>query len=206
MAGTGKKPATYQDVLDAPEREVAEIIGGELHLSPRPGQPHTMVSSALGVLLGGPFQFGHGGPGGWLILDEPELHIVGEVVVPDLGGWRRERLPEVSHDAYFTLSPDWVCEVLSRSTMAVDRADKLPIYARAGVRHVWLVAPASRTVEVFRAHEGGWLLVAVHRDDARVRAEPFEAIELDLSMLWASIAPPPPRGSRAAEEFGEYGY
>ena len=163
------------------------------------------MSSALGVLLGGPFQFGNGGPGGWLVLDEPELHIVSEIVVPDLGGWRRERLPQVPNAAFFSLAPDWICEVLSQSTAAVDRADKLPIYARAGVQHAWLVSPILRTLEMLRAHEGGWLLVGTYRDGARVRAEPFNAIELDLSMLWASMAPPPPRGTRASEAAGEYG-
>jgi Uma2 family endonuclease len=206
MAGTGKKPATYQDVLDAPDHEVAEIIDGELHVSPRPGGPHTLVSSALGGLLVSSFHFSISGPGGWLILDEPELHIVGEIVVPDLAGWRRERLPEVSSAAFFTLAPDWVCEILSTSTAAVDRTDKLPIYARAGIKRVWLVSPAQRTLEILRAHEGGWLLVATYRDAARVRAEPFDAIELDLSMLWASIAPPPPRGTRASEPASEYDF
>lgn len=206
MAATGKKPATYQDVLDAPEHQNAEIINGELHVSPRPGGPHTVVASALGVVLGAPFQFGISGPGGWLILDVPELHIVGDIVIPDLAGWRRERLSEVPDAAYFTLAPDWACEVLSQSTAAVDRADKLPIFARAGVKHVWLIDPRQRTLEILRAHDGDWLLVGTHRDAARVRAEPFDAIELDLSMLWASIAPPPPRGSRAAEIAGEYGY
>jgi Uma2 family endonuclease len=155
------------------------------------------------------FHFGISGPGGWLILDEPELHIVGEIVVPDLAGWRRERLPEVTDAAYFTLAPDWACEVLSRSTAAVDRNDKLPIYARAGIKHVWLINPGQRTLEVLRAHDGGWSLVDTYHDAARVRAEPFDAIELDLSMLWASIVPPPPRGSRAAElgrEYGDYDY
>jgi Uma2 family endonuclease len=192
-------------VLDAPEHMVAEIIDGELYLSPRPGGPHTSAASRLGHVLGPPFDLGNGGPGGWLILYEPELHLGADIVVPDFAGWRRERLPLVPNEAFFTLAPDWVCEVLSRSTAALDRAGKLPIYARAGVRHAWLVDAIQRTVEVLRAQQGSWLIAAVHRGDVRVRAEPFDAIEIDLSALWAAIAPPPPPGSRASEEAAEYG-
>jgi Uma2 family endonuclease len=204
VADPAKKRATYQDVLNAPKHLVAEIIGGELRLTPRPGGPHTAASSTLGFVLGPAFHLGSTGPGGWIILDEPELHLEQEIVVPDLAGWRRERLPEVPNQAFFTLAPDWVCEVLSRSTAASDRADKLPIYASSGVKHVWLVDAIQRTLEVLRAHEGKWLIVAVHRGDVRVRAEPFDAIEIDLAILWASIAPPP-YPTRASEEAAEYG-
>ena len=203
MADPAKRRATYQDVLDAPDNVVAEIIGGELRLSPRPGGPHTGASSALGFLLGPPFQFGSGGPGGWIILDEPELHLGDEIVVPDLAGWRTDRLPAVPNDAFFTIAPDWVCEVLSRSTAVHDRAEKLPIYAGAGVRHTWLVDALQRTLEILRLHDGKWLIVDVHRGDVRVRAEPFDAIELDLSVLWAHLSPPP-RRSRASEAADEY--
>src|SRR5437016_825432 len=137
MADPAKKRATYEDVLRAPEHVVAEIINGELRLSPRPGKPHARATSSLGIELGGPFDRGRGGPGGWIILDEPELHLGEEVVVPDLAGWRRERMPTLDEAAYFTLAPDWICEALSKSTEADDRADKLPIYAAAGVEHAW---------------------------------------------------------------------
>jgi len=204
MGDPVKRSAMYQDVLDAPDNMVAEIIGGELRLSPRPGGPHTAATSNLGYLLGPPFQHGSTGPGGWIILDEPELHLGDEIVVPDLAGWRKERLPEVPNAPFFTLAPDWVCEALSRSTAATDRAEKLPIYASAGVKHVWLVDAVQRKLEVLRAHAGTWLIVAVYRGDQRIRAEPFDAIELDLSLLWANISAPPPRGSRASEAADEY--
>jgi Uma2 family endonuclease len=190
-------------VLDAPEHLVAEIINGELHLSPRPAGPHTAAASALGYELGPPFHQGKNGPGGWIILVEPELHLGEQIVIPDIGGWRRERMPTVTRDAYFTLAPDWVCEMLSRSTEAIDRAKKLPIYAAAGVQHAWLVNARQRTLEVLRLHEGKWLTVAVHLGDQRVRAEPFDAVDIDLSALWADIAPPPP-GARASEPQAEY--
>ncbi|MDB4962289.1 MAG: hypothetical protein JWP01_2288 [Myxococcales bacterium] len=202
MAIPTRRKATYQDVLDAPAHKVAEIINGELRLSPRPAIPHASVASALGEELGPPFKRGKGGPGGWIILDEPELHLGEEdIVVPDLAGWRRERLPMLSEDAYFTLPPDWLCEVLSKSTEKMDRAEKLPIYAAAGVGHVWLISTRLRMLEVLRLHEGKWLTLAVHRDDERIRAEPFDAIELDLSVLWSDL-PLPTRASEGAAEWG----
>jgi Uma2 family endonuclease len=111
-----RKPATYADVLAAPDHVVAEILDGELHLSPRPAPRHAAASSGLGGALHGPFDRGRGGPGGWRILDEPELHLGADVVVPDLAGWRRTRLPRLPDEAYFTLAPDWICEVVSPST------------------------------------------------------------------------------------------
>jgi Uma2 family endonuclease len=206
MADPAKRRATYQDVLDAPDNLVAEIVGGELRLSPRPGGPHTGAAARLITLLAPPFDLGSGGPGGWIILLEPELHLGDDIVVPDLAGWRRDRLSAVPNDAFFTLRPDWVCELLSRRTAVHDRAEKLPIYASAEVPNVWLVDPVQRTLEVFRRQGDTWLVVAVHRGDVRVRAEPFHAIELDLGLLWANLAPPPLRGTRASESATEYEY
>jgi Uma2 family endonuclease len=139
--------------------------------------------------LGPPFRRGRGGPGGWLLLFEPELHLEGDILVPDLAGWRRERLSNIGDEAYFVLRPDWVCEVLSPSTEKLDRSVKLRSYARSGVPHAWLVNPLLRTLEVLRLTEGGWLTVAVHSDRDRARAEPFDAIELDLALLWSELAP-----------------
>lgn len=166
---------------------MAEIVDGVLIVNPRPAFPHAAASSALGEELGGPFKRGRGGPGGWVLLDEPELHLGPEpdVLVPDLAGWRRERMAEMPRGAFTTLAPDWVCEVLSPSTEAVDRGDKLPIYARELVRHAWLVDPLVRTLEVLRLEDGAWRIVGTWHDDAKVRAEPFDAIELELALLWA---------------------
>jgi Uma2 family endonuclease len=200
MAVPTRRRATYQDILDAPEHKVAEIIDGELRLSPRPAGAATSVGSVLGAELYAPFGRGRGGPGGWIILDEPELHLGEDVLIPDLAGWRRERMPVVENVAGFTLPPDWICEVLSPSTERTDRAEKLPIYASVGVGHAWLVHPRHRTVEVLRLHDGKWLTLAVHRDDQIVRAEPFDAIEIDLANLWADLP------SRASEPAAEYGY
>jgi len=188
MGQPARPRATYEDVLRAPEQVVAEIIDGELILSPRPGGPHSAAASILGGLLIGPFGLGRGGPGGWILLDEPELHLGDDILVPDVAGWRRERLPAVPDAPYFTLAPDWICEVLSERTARTDRADKLTIYARQSVAHAWLVDPRQRTLEVFRQERGRWVLLGVHRDEAVVRVEPFDAIELELGLLWANVA------------------
>ena len=185
------KRATYEDVLNAPENKVAEILDGELFLSPRPAPRHTVASSEIGMAIGPPFHRGVGGPGGWWILDEPELHFGEQVVVPDLAGWRRERMPVMPEEAYFSLAPDWICEVLSPSTTRIDRGRKLRIYAGAGVPHAWLVNPQDRTLEVLRLRDGAWTIVAVWEDAAVVRAEPFEAMELDLGSFWAQPPTPP---------------
>ena len=195
-----KKPATYQDVLDAPEHMVAEIIDGELHLSPRPGGPATSVASFLAADLINPFSRGRGGPGGWIILVEPELHLGDDILVPDLAGWRQERMPVVPEAAYFEVAPDWICEVLSRSTEKRDRLQKLRIYARAGIQYAWLVHPRRRTLEAFKLQEGRWLSIATLGDSDRARIEPFDAIELDLGLLWANL----PLPTRAGEESAEY--
>lgn len=184
-----RRPATYEDVLAAPPHEIAEIIAGELRLSPRPSGAHASVASNLGEELGPPFKRGKGGPGGWIILDEPELHLQQDILVPDLAGWKRERLPKVEDVAFFSLEPDWVCEVLSPSTEKKDRAQKIGIYLRERVRHVWLVDPRPRTLEVLQWDERGWIIVGVYRDDQRIRAAPFDAIELELSVLWSDLAP-----------------
>lgn len=184
-AKRSSQPATYADLEALSPNVVGEILCGVLHANPRPALAHAAAASALGEELGPPFKRGRGGPGGWVILDEPELHMGRDVLVPDLAGWRRERLPEIPHAPFTSIAPDWVSEVLSESTEAIDRGDKLPIYARERVGHVWLVDPIVRTLEVLRLDGETYRMIATFRDDAKVRAEPFDAIELDLATLWA---------------------
>lgn len=185
MIRPARRSATYQDVLDAPEHMVAELIEGELYLQPRPAQPHAEATSVLGMLLGPPFRLGRGGPGGWRIQDEPELHLGAHVLVPDLAGWRVEAVPEVDlTKAFVEAGPQWICEVLSPSTRRIDRIKKLPIYAEHGVAHAWLLDPLARTLEVYRLEGGRWSLVGGYEEDAVIRAEPFDAVELPLGELW----------------------
>ena len=176
--------ATYQDVLDAPPHRVAEIVDGALHTHPRPAMPHARAKSVLGWTLGGPFDHDAGGPGGWWIIDEPELHLGEDILVPDLAGWRRERMPEYPDSAYATLAPDWACEVLSASTRRLDLQGKRPVYAREEVRHLWLVEPTDRTLEAFELREGEWALLAAAKDDDPIRIRPFDAITFSLGDLW----------------------
>ena len=184
------KRATYDDVLNAPEHEVAEILDGELVVSPRPAPRHAVAFGRLLGDLGAPFDRGRGGPGGWWIIGEPELHLGEQVLVPEIGGWRRERLPALPDQAFFSLAPDWVCEVLSPSTERIDRGRKLRIYAEAGVAHGWLLNPIERTLEVLSLRDGAWTIVNVFTESEQVHAEPFDAVELDLAGLW--VEPPTP--------------
>jgi len=181
----GKRAATYDDLVSLPENMVGEIVDGELFASQRPAPRHAMAATALGGEIYGPFQMGRGGPGGWWILDEPEVHLGPDVLVPDLAGWRKERMPKMPDAAWFDLAPDWVCEVISPSTGRLDRIKKVRIYAREGIGHAWLVDPLQRSLEVLRLQDGRWTLAGAHEENERVRAEPFDAIELDLSALWS---------------------
>lgn len=174
-----------------PPEMVAEILDGELFTFPRPARPHTRSASRLTMKLGNAFDLGDNGPGGWVILREPEVHRGPrpDKIAPDLAGWRRDRLPDAFGDedtiAHYDVAPDWVCEVISPRTERVDRGKKMRIYRREGVGHVWLLTPLLRTLEVYRLEGGKWLLLETYEDDAKVRAEPFDAVELDLGSIWA---------------------
>ena len=176
--------ATYQDILNLPEAKTGEVVSGELFVSPRPPIRHARSASAIGGRLMGPFNDGDGGPGGWWILDEPELHFNQDVVVPDLAGWRRDRMSQLPDASYISQAPQWICEVLSPSTTRIDRVIKMPIYVREGVEHAWLVEPERRTVEVFALSEDRWTLLRTFSDDDAMRASPFDAIDINLAGWW----------------------
>ncbi len=183
---TANKYGLYDQLMTLPEGLTGEILNDQLHTQPRPSGAHTGVESALQIELGGPFDRGRGGPGGWRILVEPEIHFVRdrEVCVPDLAGWRRERLAELPRDQRFDVVPDWVCEILSPSTESKDRGIKMPIYARYGVPFAWLVDPLKRKVEAFVLSEGNWRHSRIHHGDETVSLPPFEAVPLELPALW----------------------
>lgn len=188
MATTGllKKPATYEDLLLVPDHLVAEILDGELYATPRPAVRHAHAATMLGGEIVGPFGRGRGGPGGWWILYGPELHLHTDVIVPDLAGWRRSRLAAIPDAPALTVAPDWVCEIVSPSTEGIDRGKKRAIYAREAVSHLWLINPGTETLEILAFEGSRWTLVATHVGAVTVRAEPFEAVDLDLSVLWSS--------------------
>lgn len=177
--------ATYAELLAAPDHHVAQLINGELFVTPRPAIRHARASTKLGAILDGPFDSGERGESGWIFLDEPELHFGEDVIIPDLAGWRRPRFPpEAADAAYVTVAPDCVCEVVSPRTERLDRAGKADVYAREGVAYFWLINPAVRTLEVLRLMDGRWLRLAGFSNDDRVRAEPFQDFALDLAALW----------------------
>lgn len=188
----GKRAATYEDVLLAPDDKTAQVLEGQLILTPRPRFEHQAAAGALREDLG-PFirKPGPKGPGGWWILMEPELHLDRDIVVPDAAGWRRERMPELHRVAYSDLAPDWVCEIISPSTAGHDRVVKMRIYARENVGHVWLVDPAMRTIEVFRLKDQEWVLAQTAFGSAPARVEPFAQVELELSRWWGETPDPP---------------
>lgn len=178
----------YKQLEALPENQVGEIINGTLHANPRPAGPHGRAASVLGMLIGNPFDIGSGGPGGWWIIFEPELHLGEQVLVPDIAGWRHETLPQIPDDHRFTTAPDWVCEVLSPSTGKTDRIEKMPIYAQAGVMYLWLADPRIQTLETYKLVGLSWTLTGSYKDNERVSAEPYEATEIDLASLWRTSA------------------
>lgn len=179
------RPATYRDLAAAPPHMVAELIGGALHLQPRPRPRHALAALHLGAEIGAPFSRGTGGgPGGWVILVEPELHLGEDVLVPDLAGWRKERLTPFPEETGIAVPPDWACEILSPSTRRLDLTLKRDICAREGVAHLWFVDPDARTLEAFGLEGGRWVLLSALAGDAPVALAPFAAVSFPLGALW----------------------
>lgn len=193
-----RQPATLRDLDDLPEHVIGHIVEGELIVLPRPDMPHALVAVNLLMDLAGPFKRGLGGPGGWIITAEPKIYFGENLFIPDVAGWRRERF-EPPRKGPTNVAPDWICEILSPSTKRFDRFTKLPIYARASVGYTWLIDPSSRTLEVLRLHEEQWLITGMYQNDDKVRAEPFEAVELDLALLWEDV-PADPEAAGSEEE------
>ncbi len=178
------RKATYADLQALPENMVGEIIHGVLDVQPRRAPRHGIAANSLGDELASPFQKGRCSPGGWIFIDEPELHLGTDIVVPDLAGWRREALPELPKTAWIETRPDWVCEVLSPLTTRLDREARREIYAREGVGHLWVLDPVERYLEVFALSAGSWLLMSTISHSDAVSAPPFEAISFPLSNLF----------------------
>jgi Uma2 family endonuclease len=184
MAELAKKYATYEDLFTIPENMMGEIIDGELMAAPRPSKRHVYAASSLDKEIGPPYQLGQGGPGGWVILVEPEIKFQKDILVPDLAAWRRERFPISEETNWISVTPDWVCEIPSPGTLRNDKVKKMPIYASHAVEHAWLIDPIVMALDVFRWESGRWLLLGSFAGDDKVRAEPFEEIEFDLGNLW----------------------
>ncbi len=186
-AGPLGRGATYKDLCEVPDHLVAEILEGDLWVSPHPAPRHQHTAAMLTAEIVPPFQHGNGGPGGWWLMYEPEIHLNDDVLVPDLAGWRRDRLSKIGDKAHMTQAPQWVCEILSPSTEKIDRNQKLRIYAREGVCHVWLVHPIKRTLEVLRLADGRFVGLTTLKDDAVAQAEPFDAVPFPLTRIWPQL-------------------
>jgi len=185
------QPTFYESLKALPEGVTGEILDGQLYTQSRPSGPHGRASSILFTKVG-PYDNDIGGsPGGWWICIEPEVHFVRdtEVAVPDLAGWRRERMPYLPEDQRFEVVPDWVCEILSPSTKRKDREDKMPLYARYGVRYAWLIDPVEHTLEIYQLEADAWVEVGRFTSADQVVAPPFEAVSFGLEVLWTPRRP-----------------
>ncbi|HEX4954190.1 MAG TPA: Uma2 family endonuclease [Thermoanaerobaculia bacterium] len=185
MAEPPRRPAGWEDIVAAPEGQKAEVLAGELTLHPRPRPRHGRAQIALGGSIGAPFDFGEDGPGGWWIVAEPDLYFgPHDIVSPDLVGWRRERLPELPEARPVTVVPDWICEVLSPSSIQRDRVLKADLYLRAGVPHYWLLDIPARILEAFEARQGGWFRLGGWAPPQRAAIPPFDAVEIEVARLF----------------------
>ncbi len=185
MAELARKQATYDDLHSVPENMTGELIDGELIVTPRPSRKHIYAASALQIEAGSAYQFGRGGgPGGWIILLEPEIMLGGNILVPDLAGWRRERFPVAEETNWIAVPPDWVCEVISPGTIRLDKIRKMSLYGQHRVQYLWLIDPVARTLDVFRLETEKWVVAGFFAHDDKVRAEPFQEVEFELSNLW----------------------
>jgi Uma2 family endonuclease len=178
------KPATYADLEKVPPHLVAEIIHGVLETHPRPLPRHGAAAFSLSGELSSPFQRGRGGPGGWIFMVEPELHLEKNVLVPDLAGWRRERLPTMPEQVGITTTPDWVCEILSPSTARIDQGPKRSLYAEWGVAYLWMLDPATRVLDGYQLVAGKWVLQGTATGSDEVCLPPFDAISFSLDSLF----------------------
>ncbi|MBI4817343.1 MAG: Uma2 family endonuclease [Deltaproteobacteria bacterium] len=179
---------SFREIISAlPPHLRGEVINGRLTVMPCPAPRHANAAGALHDQLGPAFQRARGGPGGWWILAQPELTLGDpdfEPIDPDVAGWRVQTMPHLPEAAAVSIVPDWVCEILSPSTEVYDRAEKLPYYARAGIKHAWIVDPEGLVLEAFENDAGIFRPIGSWRDDALARVPPFEAIDLELSWLW----------------------
>jgi Uma2 family endonuclease len=185
MAEPANKEATYSDLFDIPENMTGEIINGELIAAPRPSRRHVYASTSLGGKLTPPYQFGEAnGPGGWIIIIEPEVGLGRNILVPDLAGWKRERFPVAEDHNWISTPPDWVCEVLSPGTAKIDKTGKMSIYAQHTVPYLWFIDPLAKTLDAFRLENGKWVVVGLFVGSDTIRIAPFEEAEIDLNALW----------------------
>lgn len=189
MSTPARRLATWEDVASLPEGDRTEVLAGELYAGPSPLPRHGRVQGTLSHQVGGPFDFGRDGPGGWWIIVEVDAELTRhDVLRPDLSGWRRQRLPLFPDERPIRVVPDWVCEVTSPSSVRADKVVKPRIYLAAGVPFLWTVDPEERLLEAFESRDGAWLRLGVWGDGDVARIAPFDAVEIDVGLLFPPTA------------------
>jgi len=193
MTETVRKLATWDDLLATlDDGRTYEIIAGLMEALPRPRPGHGNAQALLSGEIVRPFQRGRGGPGGWWIIIEPDVELTtNDIIVPDLAGWKRDKVPEFPHDRPIRFVPDWICEVLSPTNQKRDRVVKANLYLTCGVMYYWILDVQERTLEAYSAKEGSWVRLGAWTDGDTSRIPPFDAIELEVEGLF----PPPPSSS-----------
>jgi Uma2 family endonuclease len=175
--------ALWAELEALPPGVRGEIIRGTLYTQ-APTPRHQDIAGAVAGDLRTPYHRGRGGPGGWLILNAPGIRLTPkEEFIPDVAGWRKERLPRIS-DEPITIAPDWICEVQSKSTSRYDLQTKRPFYAEIGVGWLWYVDPEHKTLSVHRLERGRWVEMGIWSGADKVKAPPFDAVEIDLAEWW----------------------
>lgn len=181
--------ATYADLEALPAHLTGEILFGELIAYPQPVLRHMKVAASIQSLLFPPYEIGRNGPGGWIFIHEPELHLGEHVCVPDLAGWRTTRLPHVLSEAYLELPPDWICEVSSRSTEKYDKGPKREIHAACGVPFLWQADHEARFIETFKLADGQWVVTKPIGETGTIDVAPFDAASVDAALIWQALGP-----------------
>jgi Uma2 family endonuclease len=183
---------TLADLDALPPGIVGEIINGVLYTMTKPRMRHQRTSTGIGGDLRVPFDLGRGGPGGWWIVAEPGIELPNTPEIsPDVAGWRRERMPEMPGDEPIRVVPDWVCEILSKTTQRHDLLVKLPYYAEVGVAHAWTVDLEARVLTAHRLESRHWVTIGTYSNETEARIVPFDAVPLNVADWW----PPAPRDS-----------
>ena len=181
-----RDPKSISDWIALPDTARVELIDGELVEKAAPTFEHGMAQGRTVGAIGGAYNRRLGGPrglGGWWIVTEVDIVLDGHGYRPDISGWKRERALAPPSERPVALRPDWICEIVSESNRATDTVTKLRRYHQAGVPHYWILDQLDGTLTVHRHMTDGYLVALRAGRDERVRAEPFEAIELQVSLL-----------------------
>ncbi|HEX3763053.1 MAG TPA: Uma2 family endonuclease [Kofleriaceae bacterium] len=186
----GPRTPTLADLDALPPGIVGEIIDGVLYTMTKPRMRHQRTTRLIGGTIGAPFDDERDGPDGWWIVTEPGIELPNTPEIsPDVAGWRRTRMPEMPNDEPIRMVPDWVCEILSKSTRRHDLLVKMPYYARVGVAYAWIMDLEARVLTAQRLESGRWVTIGTYSDETEARLEPFDVVPLDVRAWWPPTPP-----------------